>query len=68
MGRANRVFGGGLDHPNVTGGDKGHNTINYGAVYGDNTLLTCLVIEYARTATTSRTRITSDALAANPQY
>lgn len=39
----------GLYHPSATGGDKGDNTINYGAVYDDNTLLTCFVLEYANT-------------------
>lgn len=34
-------LGGGLYHGSATGGDKGNNTINFGAVYDDNTLLTC---------------------------
>lgn len=38
----NRLYiAGGLFHPSATGGDKGNNTINFGAVYDDNTLLTC---------------------------
>ncbi|MDX2275843.1 MAG: DUF2793 domain-containing protein [Hyphomonadaceae bacterium] len=32
-----------------TGGDKGAGTLNATAVYDDNTLLTCFVLEYART-------------------
>jgi hypothetical protein len=32
---------GGLYHPSATGTDKGNNTINFGAVYDDNSLLTC---------------------------
>ena len=35
---------GGLYHPSATGGDKGNNTINFGAVYDDNTLLTCMAM------------------------
>jgi hypothetical protein len=31
----------GVFHESATGGDKGNNTINFGAVYDDNTLLTC---------------------------
>jgi hypothetical protein len=34
-----------------TGGDKGQGTVNAKAIYDDNTLLTCFVIEYARTGT-----------------
>jgi hypothetical protein len=33
--------GAGIFHPSATGTDKGANTINFGAVYDDNTLLTC---------------------------
>lgn len=40
-------IGGGLYHNSATGGDKGNNTINFGAVYDDNSLLTCYPIEYA---------------------
>jgi hypothetical protein len=39
-------FGGGVYHPSATGGDKGANTINFGAVYDDNTLLTCGPVEF----------------------
>ena len=39
--------GGGLYHPSATGGDKGNNTINFGAVYDDNVLLTDLVLDLA---------------------
>jgi hypothetical protein len=39
----------GIYHNSATGGDKGANTINFGAIYDDNTLLTCFVIEYANT-------------------
>jgi hypothetical protein len=35
----------GLYHPSATGGDKGNNTINFGAVYDDNTLLTDYVFD-----------------------
>lgn len=41
------IFGGGCFTPTATGGDKGVNTINAGAVYDDNTLLTCYPIEHA---------------------
>lgn len=34
-------IGGGVYHPSASGGDKGDNTINFGAVYDDNSLLTC---------------------------
>lgn len=34
---------GGLYHGNATGGDKGDGTINFTALYDDNTLLTCYV-------------------------
>lgn len=37
----------GLYHASATGGDKGNNTINFGAVYDDNTLLTCYVFDAA---------------------
>lgn len=37
----------GLYHPSATGGDKGNNTINFGAVYDDNTLLSCYVFDAA---------------------
>lgn len=37
--------GSGLYHPSATGGDKGNNTINFGAVYDDNTLLTCMALQ-----------------------
>lgn len=40
-------IGGGLYHPSATGGDKGNNTINFGAVYDDNTLLTDYVLDFA---------------------
>lgn len=33
--------GGGIYHPAATGGDLGNNTINFGEVRDDNTLLTC---------------------------
>lgn len=35
----------GLFHPSATGGDKGNNTINFGAVYDDNVLLTCVPMQ-----------------------
>lgn len=35
----------GLYHPSATGGDKGNNTINFGAVYDDNVLLTDYVFD-----------------------
>jgi hypothetical protein len=41
------IIGGGLYHTNATGGDKGDNTINFGAVYDDNSLL-CAPIEFVR--------------------
>ncbi|MRX31925.1 hypothetical protein [Aminobacter sp. MDW-2] len=42
---ANRMqVGGGIYHSSATGGDKGNNTINFGAVYDDNTLLTCMAM------------------------
>jgi hypothetical protein len=44
--RATRMqLGGGLHHPSVSGGDKGANTINFGAVYDDNVLLTDYVFD-----------------------
>jgi len=36
---------GGVYHSSATGGDKGNNTINFGAVYDDNTLLTCMALQ-----------------------
>lgn len=39
------VLGNGLYIPSATGGDKGAGTINAQAVYDDNVLLTCYVIE-----------------------
>jgi len=42
---ANRMqVGGGIYHASATGGDKGNNTINFGAVYDDNVLLTCMAM------------------------
>lgn len=43
--------GGGVYHPSATGTDKGNNTINFGAVYDDNVLLTCMAMdaEFAKT-------------------
>jgi hypothetical protein len=38
-------FGAGIYHPSAAGGDKGANTINFGAVYDDNSLLTCAPLE-----------------------
>lgn len=35
----------GVYHPSATGGDKGANTINFGAVYDDNVLLTDYVFD-----------------------
>ena len=35
----------GIYHPSATGGDKGDNTINFGAVYDDNSLLSCYVFD-----------------------
>lgn len=40
------TMGAGLYHPSATGTDKGNNTINFGAVYDDNVLLTCAGVEY----------------------
>lgn len=40
-------FQGGFWTANATGGDKGADTINAGAVYDDNVLLTDLVLDYA---------------------
>ena len=37
-------IGQGISHPSATGGDKGNNTINFGAVYDDNSLLTCMAM------------------------
>jgi hypothetical protein len=37
-------IGGGLYHASATGTDKGLNTINFGAVYDDNVLLTCMAL------------------------
>lgn len=37
-------IGQGVYHPSATGGDKLNNTINFGAVYDDNTLLTCMAM------------------------
>ncbi len=34
-------FSAGVYHPSASGGDKGNNTINFGAVYDDGVLLTC---------------------------
>ena len=34
----------GVYHSSATGGDKGNNTINFGAVYDDNVLLTCMAM------------------------
>jgi hypothetical protein len=46
---ANRLrVGGGVYHPSASGGDLGPNTINFGAVYDDNTLLTCGPVELMR--------------------
>jgi hypothetical protein len=42
------LVGAGLYHGSATGGDKGNNTINFGAVYDDNTLLTCGPLELLR--------------------
>jgi len=36
---------GGVFHSSATGTDKGDNTINFGAVYDDNTLLTCMALQ-----------------------
>lgn len=41
------VVGAGVFHPSATGGDKGNNTINFGAVYDDNVLLSCYVFDAA---------------------
>ena len=41
------IVGNGLYTPNAAGGDKGLDTINAGAVYDDNVLLTCYVLEAA---------------------
>jgi len=41
---ARMVVAEGIYHPSVTGGDKGNNTINYGAVYANNVLLTCMAL------------------------
>lgn len=41
------LIGAGVYHGSATGGDKGANTINFGAVYDDNTLLTCYVFDAA---------------------
>jgi hypothetical protein len=38
-------FGAGVYHPSASGGDKGANTINFGAIYDDNSLLTCAPLE-----------------------
>ena len=35
---------GGVYHPSASGNAKGNNTINFGAVYDDNTLLTCMAM------------------------
>lgn len=40
-------IGEGLYHDSATGGDKGDNTINFGAVYDDNVLLTDYVFDAA---------------------
>lgn len=40
---------GGVFHESATGTDKGDNTINFGAVYDDNTLLTCAPVEMLQT-------------------
>jgi hypothetical protein len=37
-------IGAGLYHQSATSGDKGLNTINFGAVYDDNVLLTCMAL------------------------
>jgi hypothetical protein len=37
--------GQGLYHPSATGTDKGDNTINFGAVYDDSSLLTCMALQ-----------------------
>lgn len=40
---AARIFiGAGIYHGSATGGDQGANTVNYGAVYDDGVLLTCM--------------------------
>ena len=41
------IVGNGLYTPNAVGGDKGLDTINAGAVFDDNVLLTCYVLEAA---------------------
>ncbi len=41
------AVGAGVYHPSATGGDKGNNTINFGAVYDDNVLLSCYVFDAA---------------------
>ena len=41
------IVGAGVYHHSATGGDKGANTINFGAVYDDNSLLTCYVFDAA---------------------
>lgn len=41
------IIGAGLYHGSATGGDKGVNTINFGAVYDDNVLLTDYVFDAA---------------------
>lgn len=39
--------GAGVFHTSATGGDKGNNTLNFGAVYDDNSLLSCYVFDAA---------------------
>lgn len=59
-------IGGGLYHPLATGGDKGDNSINFGAVYDDNVLLTCYPIEAANTGAIDLAAW--DAVAANGKH
>lgn len=44
-------LGNGLYSPGATGGDKGANAANFGAVYDDNVLLTCYAIDAYKTGT-----------------
>lgn len=56
---------GGVYHQSATGGDKGANTINFGAVYDDNTLLSCYVFDAALDGTIDEKKW--DALVAQPR-
>ena len=60
---ADRLYiGNGIYSPAATGGDKGADTANFGAVYDDNVLLTCYAIEAELTGKVTKARWDDSAL------